>query len=418
MKHTAPSAPKSKRSLTVALSLSLAVIAGAGCAPGDEEETEVRPGAAVGSNGFRFNGFRFNGFRFNGFRFNGFRFNGFRFNGLAGNAEFADWFNNADNGDTVYHAEVMKYLIGCALRADQSTGFKDKHGVTHTWSGGLGLAPAWHDPGTATDQEKQLVTACLMGHVNTAYPDPKNIMISLRGNHPSLASTAVEGATLSTPDGVFFGDLFAETPKLYVCRSSEAVPQNYTQSLLKDWGRQCYMTNDGCKGVFTMLDCKTACTTAPAGSGYTYTACTAEGRTYPAISVFVPRFRTASQLSRVGTAALATTCKNCLDFRMISGLSSTSNGFRIQSWVNHTADYALDVRYANGSSSTANLRLLVNGTPVMNGASDRWTFPSTGGADVWRTRSIPVRIPAGATIQFMGAGTTAPTVDSVAIRFQ
>jgi hypothetical protein len=420
MKHAGPRPSRRLSLATLAVSLALAA---ASCAPLETAETEERSSEASSSNGFRVNGFRVNGFRVNGFRVNGFRVNGFRVNGLATNLDFADWFNNADDGDTGFHAEVMKYMMACALRADQRTQFTDKDGVTHVWTGALGLAPSWLDPGTSTEDEKSLVTACLMAHVNSAYPDPKHVMISLRGDAPGLATTAIERSALGTFDGVYFGDLFTEgsDPKFYICRPHATLPNGYSQTLLKDWGRQCWFTNDGCGGVFELVDCETACGKAPTGAGYPWgPTCTVDGKSYKAIAAYVPLFRTAPKLTRIGAAVL-TSCTGCTDSLAMSGLTSTSNGAKLASFVAHSGDYVLDIRYSNGTLSkgigtTGYLSIQVNGVTVKNGTSDRWDFPYTGGFEAWATRSIPLTIPAGATITFRGTGAAAPRLDVVALR--
>ncbi len=351
----------------------------------------------------------------NGLRLNGLRLNGLRLNGLRLNGAFVDWFNNQDGGDIAMHDNLMNYVIACALPAGQSTSFDDSHGVTHVWTGGLGLAPAWLD-GPASETDTQWVTACLMAHANSATPAPKHIQISVRGNAPALATTAIEVDTVKTFDGVYFGDGFRDGGGYFVCSATTTPPAaNYVESLLKDWGRQCFYKGDGC-GVFTVVNCATACQVPAAGSSYMFgPTCTANGKSYQAIDAYVPGFKRARDFTRssgVGTVA----CVNCVDNLALSGLSSSTTSARVPAVVKSTGSYLMDVRYANGSTVTQYLKIQIDSTTVMNGASDKWSFPPTGGSDTWAQVSIPASIAANATLWLKGTGTTGPRVDSVSLR--
>jgi hypothetical protein len=371
-------------------------------------------------NGLTFNGLTFNGLTFNGLTFNGLTFNGLTFNGLTFNGtpstQFADWFNNADGSDVALHDTIMKYVIGCAITSGRTASFTDGQGFVHSWNGSLGLADSW-DQYPATADQKTWVSACLMAHVNTALPVPKTIRLSVRGSAPTLASVPLEKGTLTTLDGVFFGDLFTAPNKRYLCRPSWTPPNFYASTLLADWGRQCYFSSDGCGGLFTQVDCATACG-ATSGDYSWGPTCTVDGVTYNAISAYVPRFKKAQEWAPSSGARISTTCSGCLDGKTLENFTASASA-SAGGWSNNgsTGAVYLDLRYSNGGSSTANLRLFINNVAVMNGSSANWDFPVTGGWSAWKTRSIAVSLPTGATIKLQGPTSGgSPKVDVVSVR--
>jgi len=389
-----------------------------GCVPpGEEVEVFTQPGLAV--NGLAVNGLAVNGLAVNGLAVNGLAVNGLAVNGLAVNGapspEFADWFNLADGGDLALHDMTMKYLIRCALAEGRTASFTDKNGLVHSWAGGLGLADSW-DQNPPTADQQTWVSACLMAHVNSALPAPKSIQISLRGAASSLTGTMLEKGVVSTFDGVFFGDLFGSTQKRYICSPTWTPPSNYIATLLSDWGRQCFFSPDGCGGTFTPINCSSACTPAPAGADYLYgPTCAVDGVTYNAINAYVPRFKKASEWQRVGTQLV--TCSGCLDGKTLDNFTSSAYA-QAAGWTTVVGGAVyLDVRYQNSSSASQNLRLQVNGAYVMNGSSQNWSFATTGSS--WGIRSIPVNLPAGATVKLMGPSSgRGPKVEVVSLRVQ
>jgi hypothetical protein len=315
---------------------------------------------------------------------------------------------------------AMKYVIRCALSAGRTASFTDSAGVVHNWAGALGLADSW-DQNALTNAQKQWVSGCVMAHANSALPAPKQIQVSVRGSAPSLATTALEKGVVTSFDGAYFGDLFSSPNKRYLCKATWTAPANYYTTLLADWGRQCLFSADGCGGTFTMVDCSTACT---AGSTeYQYGTCTVGGVTYSAVNAYVPRFKKAIDWTLAGGTRFNTTCTGCLDNRMIESFTSASyaqvSGWSVPGTV--TGPVYIDVRYANGGTTTANLRIQMSGVNVMNGASANanWAFPVTGSWSTWKTVSIPANLVANATVKLMGPTTgAAPKVDVVAIRVQ
>jgi hypothetical protein len=254
-----------------------------------------------------------------------------------------------------------------------------------------------------------------MAHVNSAAPAPKSIQVSMRGDAPTLGTNALEKGALATFDGVFFGDLFSAPNKRYLCRPTWTPPANYASTLLVDWGRQCFFSPDGCGGVFTMVDCNTACT--PSGSAdYPWgPTCSVDGVTYKAINAYVPRFKKAADWIRSGVQLA--NCPTCLDGKMLDNFGS-STWAQVGGWTANGSggSVMLDVRYNNATKTAQKLRVQVNGAFVSNGGSNDWTFAPTGSN--WAILSIPVAsFPGGATVKLMGPTSgKAPKVNVVSIR--
>jgi hypothetical protein len=381
----------------------------------------MREQEGLSVNGLSVNGLSVNGLSVNGLSVNGLSVNGLSVNGLppsGTSAAFSSWFNTADSANIAQHDMIMKYVIGCALPAGQTASFVDSKGATHTWAGALGLADTWGQSALTTSQ-KQWISACLMAHVNSALPAPKSIQLSVRGSASSLTGTQLEKRVITTFDGVFFGDLFASPNKRYLCRPSGTAIPNYLNTLLTDWGRQCFFSSDGCGGTFTMVDCLTACP-QPTGLEYAYgPQCTIDGTSYNALNVYVPSFKRAVQWTLSGGTHFDTACVGCLDNRAITGFSSVASASASNWTAGVAGNVILDIRYANGNAASSSLKVMVNTTTVMNGSSASWNFPATGSWSVWGTRSVPVSMPSTATIKLIGvSGQTAPRVDVVSIRTQ
>jgi hypothetical protein len=113
--------------------------------------------------------------------------------------------------------ELIRYAVGCAFRPDQSFRFswKDSLGVVHheAYPGLLSLAPYWQS-GLLDLAGQQWVSDCLASRVNA---EGVSVMLSSRGTHPALTCSATELATYQTREAVFFGNLFASTPRVYAC---------------------------------------------------------------------------------------------------------------------------------------------------------------------------------------------------------
>ena len=65
--------------------------------------------------------------------------------------------------------KTVAYLVRCALAANDTLVKRDQNGTEYTFDGGLGLCPQWKYGNVATDRTCQnMVSACLMAHINTS----------------------------------------------------------------------------------------------------------------------------------------------------------------------------------------------------------------------------------------------------------
>ena len=185
----------------IALSLALAA-ALAACGSGQKAPDLGVGGSALAAP----NGLTPNGLARNGLAQNGLAQNGLAQNGLT-SAAFASWFQ----AHPATAAEVMTYVVRCALPARQSLSFTDPATrVTYSWTGSLGLAPGWASGLPATIAEEQIITACLAAHVNKF---GMHVEMSVQG----LGATGVpipvgkrELDTFAQREGCFFGNLFED----------------------------------------------------------------------------------------------------------------------------------------------------------------------------------------------------------------
>lgn len=108
----------------------------------------------------------------------------------------------------------LSYLVQCALPAGASVRVDTPAGPLD-FDGLIGLAPEWADaPCDVACQE--WVTACMLARMNVY-----GVHFSLfpRGAHPELVpDDPDEAARFSVEEGAFYGNLFAEPPRVYACR--------------------------------------------------------------------------------------------------------------------------------------------------------------------------------------------------------
>ncbi len=209
------------------------------------------------------NGLSQNGFSENGLSQNGLSQNGLSQNGLgsaplasaslAASAPFATWFE----ADTARGNEVMTYVARCAAPTGATISYVASSGTAYAWPGTLGLAPLWQTAPIAT-REQELVTACLMAHVNGL---GHHVEISVRGAAASLvaSTTAAEANRFFFREGAFYGNLFV-SPVLHVCSGNAWLQEK----LYGTTGRVCTLQGncgfqwDGhCDDVCTHRDLKT-----------------------------------------------------------------------------------------------------------------------------------------------------------------
>jgi hypothetical protein len=160
--------------------------------------------------------------------------------------------------DDPFVRTVFEYTVSCALGPDQSVEV-ERHGETLVFEGALGLAPEWGDPDGSCDGAcRGWVSACLIARTNAkgiAMP------ISLRGDHPSLAPTDDEVDAYTIHEAVYYGDLFADSPRLFAC-----LPDGHTEI-----PRVCGSDHESC-GVTIVGACSDHCDATgcrdPAGNAY------------------------------------------------------------------------------------------------------------------------------------------------------
>lgn len=138
-------------------------------------------------------------------------------NKLAANKLAAAAFASGTSGqpllDTADGRDVLTYLLQCALSPTQSLTLTDSTGVSWTFFGQIGVAPAWTTR-ALTVSEQRWTTACLLSRVNY-YGVAVNL--SLQGALPVLKTTAADKPYTSL-DGGFYGNLFDPSgPLMYAC---------------------------------------------------------------------------------------------------------------------------------------------------------------------------------------------------------
>jgi hypothetical protein len=183
---------------------------------------------------------------------------------------------------------LMRYLVRCAVPAGQNRSFTDPQtGELYTWTGNLGLAPGWASGSPASLTEQQVITACLLAHVNQS---GMNLPISVLGRDAQgnlIPYTHQELMTYSVHEACFFGNLF--TPQgMYF-----GTDRNYrNRDVLLT--RACSVSADGtldryqsaalhCAPLQFAGSCLQRCQVDMQGGPF-YKTCTYNGVTYPAIT--------------------------------------------------------------------------------------------------------------------------------------
>ncbi|MEO8700653.1 MAG: hypothetical protein ABI867_11445 [Kofleriaceae bacterium] len=179
-------------------------------------------------------------------------------NRLAANSLEVQSLMSTDSG-----RDVMSYIVGCAMPTGQSLTLKDPGGVSYTYPGWIGLAPAWATR-VPTVSERRWVTACLLARTNV-YGIP--VSISMRSDtNLILSSAAAERLGYTQAEGAFYGDLFAPVPVTYACsnRGWTQITGNFRACALSANGAttDCGFTYTGsCNATATCADA-----TAPFGT--------------------------------------------------------------------------------------------------------------------------------------------------------
>jgi hypothetical protein len=143
--------------------------------------------------------------------------------------------------------DVLTYMLGCALTPAQTLTLKTIAGTSYTFTGLIGVAPAWTTRALTLD-EQRWVTGCLLARVNYF---GVLVDLSMRGNLPALATTAAE-VSYTKLDGSFYGNLFDPAgPTEYACDGGAGNPQRICADVSSDGvTTMCGFTYTGlCHGV-------------------------------------------------------------------------------------------------------------------------------------------------------------------------
>ncbi|MFY0563228.1 hypothetical protein ACN28E_05245 [Archangium lansingense] len=235
-------------------------------------ELRTQEQAAVENNGLSLNGLSLNGLSLNGLSLNGLSLNG------LSTRDFATWFNSNPAGND----QLMRYLVLCAVPANESRTFKNPStGVAYTWQGGMGLAPNWAGGAPATEAEQQTISACLAAHANNY---GLHVPISLLGrdaNESTIPFSSEELKTFSRREACFFGNVFTNEG-LFAGNDRNALALDESTSRpcgLVGFG---LLSNPACTQVQRVGQCENYCQLEPNG-GF-YTQCTFNGKTYKALT--------------------------------------------------------------------------------------------------------------------------------------
>ncbi len=130
----------------------------------------------------------------------------------------------------VYANNLNQYAVSCALPPSTGASCANDPGCvdvtyqiypsgteTKQYYGGIGLAPTWKS-NPYFDQDplgQRRVSACLASRTN---PERKTVQLSIRGL--GIPVNDLEKHVYIQHEGAFWGNLFAETPKMYTCTVS------------------------------------------------------------------------------------------------------------------------------------------------------------------------------------------------------
>ncbi len=180
---------------------------------------------------------------------------------------------------------VLKYLVGCALRPEQSITLEvpTGSGSFYTYNGQLGLYPDWSTGACPADTCQPWVSACVIARINAV---GHVVPLSLRGS--ALTTDAAELTEYPMVDGVFFGNVFAQPQIRYACLPNDG-------ELTRTCGRDDSgdpLPLSGCGAVTFLGPCSSICDTRAADGSFQDCWDTpsphAGGTAYPAsVSVFL-----------------------------------------------------------------------------------------------------------------------------------
>jgi hypothetical protein len=224
------------------------------------------------------NGLSANGLSANGLSANGLSANGLSATGLS-TSSFSTWFSQ----DPAQADMVMRYVVRCAVPAGETRTYTNPQtGVRYTWSGGLGLARGWARGAAPTSLEQQVITACLLAHVNRY---GLSIPISVLGRDSQgsvIPFTQSELNTYGVREACFFGNLFTQEGLFFGVDRRVADETEYLT-------RACAGLEDGsgnpatrCAPLTYVGTCASSCVQDPKGPFYS--GCSHHGVRYLALT--------------------------------------------------------------------------------------------------------------------------------------
>lgn len=111
--------------------------------------------------------------------------------------------------------ERLSYLASCALDAD-SVLVGSVNGTEYRFPGAMALAPDW-GVRAMTRAERRWVSACILARTNAF---GAHVLLSMRADPApvvALGTGPEERASHTIYEGGFFGDIFSDPPRAFVC---------------------------------------------------------------------------------------------------------------------------------------------------------------------------------------------------------
>ncbi|ATB35785.1 hypothetical protein CYFUS_001199 [Cystobacter fuscus] len=247
-----------------------------GCGPGEDTFPEAETPEEARQELLLSNGLSLNGLSLNGLSLNGLSLNGLSLNGLS-TTTFHNWFQV----NAALRAEVMRYLVECAVPAGSTRTYTaPSTGTTYVWTGVLGLAPSWSSGLAATTAELQVVSACLAAHANKY---GLHVTVSLRGLDGAnnvIATTSQELTSHTLREACFFGNLFDGSTGVF--GGNDGLSLAAQQSSPRLCGLPGASSSSQCSPMVYVGSCSQYCTLDSSQSYYT--SCVYNGITYRPVS--------------------------------------------------------------------------------------------------------------------------------------
>lgn len=125
--------------------------------------------------------------------------------------------------DGALSRDLLRYVVSCALRPDQSLSVSWNDGATvrsETYQGDLGIADWWMHGPLDDAFYQRWISGCLASRTNWY---GVSVLISLRSSQPFMSSGTTERDSYTVREGAFWGNLFSSTPYLRACYSPAGV---------------------------------------------------------------------------------------------------------------------------------------------------------------------------------------------------